>query len=469
MKTNRLIFPGFWFGKTSVEDAKKLASLGVGGFCFYGGTPEELKNLIDTLQSLAPHPMLFAADYEAGLGRWHKGLPILPTNYTLGLANREDLALKKGFLTAVQARELGINWVFAPVVDLADTPNNPIVNTRAFSADPKTVARMARAFAIGLSDGGCLNCFKHFPGHGSTVQDSHLTLPEVTKKLLALKEEDLLPYRELITRADSIMVSHLLVKCLDDKMPASFSKKIMTDLLRKTMYYKGLVVTDALTMKATNGLNPVDAFKAGADILLCPEDPFKTIEDLAATVKQNPEFKEKVFYSISTQEMMLALLKTMHPLQCRDIKNSCAQLNREAAYAVLQKLNLQITINKRRNINYLILDENPPAVLPPFLKTLQENGVKLTPYKENNKKIELLIALNFDDYAAFKGTVNLNEKQKTILQNAIDRAKKTLLISFGSPYINEGLRNLEAFLPLASKGDDFQIAAARNLCGFLNF
>lgn len=468
MKTNRLVFPGFWFGKSSAEEAKELASMGVGGFCFYGGKPEELKTLIESLKKLAPHQLLFAADYENGLGRWHEGLPILPTNYTLGLAGREDLALKKGFLTAIQARELGINWIFAPVVDLADTPSNPIVNTRAFSSDAKIVARMARAFVIGIVDGACLNSFKHFPGHGSTKQDSHLTIPEVTKTLSQLKEEDLLPYRELITRADSIMVSHLLVKCLDDKMPASFSKKILTDLIRKTMYYKGLIITDALTMKGINSKNPIDAFKAGADILLCPEDPFKTIKDLAETLKQEPSLKEKMFYSISTLEMMIAHLNSLHPLPCRNIETACIQLNKEAAYTVLQKLKPKITLNKYTPITYLILDEKQPKDLPPFLVILKENGFKLHPYKPG-KKSDFLLALNFEDYTAFKGTVNLNKEQKNILQKAIDTADESLLISFGSPYINEDLTGLSTFLPLASKGKDFQIAVARNLCGFLNF
>ena len=467
MKTNRLIFPGFWFGKTSVEDAKKLASMGVGGFCFYGGKPQGLKELISTLQSLAPHTLLFAADYEAGLGRWHEGLPLLPTNYTLGLIGREDLALKKGFLTAIQAKALGINWIFAPVVDLADTPSNPIVNTRAFSANPKEVIRLARAFVIGLSDGACLNSFKHFPGHGSTTKDSHLTMPTVTKNLSQLKEEDLAPYRDLITRADSIMVSHLLVKSLDNEHPASFSAKIMTGLLRKTMYYKGLIITDALTMKATNGLDPVDAFIAGADVLLCPDNPFKTIEDLAKRVAQNPQLKERVFYSVSTLEMMIARLKNMHALPCRDVENACTQLNKEAADALLFKLKPQVTLNKHKNITYLILDEKAPAALPPFLQTLKDNGFKLTPYKQN-KKSDFLLALNFEDYAAFKGTVNLSPSQKTLLQNALNNAGKSLLISFGSPYINEGLNNLGTFLPLASKDKDFQIAAARNLGGLLN-
>lgn len=468
MRTNRLIFPGFWFGKTSVEDAKKLAAMGVGGFCFYGGKPQELKELIETLQKLSQHPLLFAADYETGLGRWHEDMPLLPTNYTLGFIGREDLAMKKGFLTAIQAKELGINWILAPVVDLADTPSNPIVNTRSFSANPKIVSRMARAFVIGLTDGACLNCFKHFPGHGSTVQDSHLTLPEVTKPLDKFKEEDLLPYRELVTRADSIMVSHLLIKCLDDKMPASFSQKIMRDLLRKTMFYKGLIVTDALTMKATNGLNPIDAFKAGADILLCPEDPFKTMEDLAKAVQEEPILKERVFYSISIQEMMVARLKTMRPLPCRNIENACAQLNKEAACSALQKLKLQLSLSNFPEITYLILDPRKTKTLPPFLSALKENGIKLSAYKEG-KKINFLLALTFEDYTAFKGTVNLSEAQKNKLQKALDKAEKSLLISFGSPYVNEGLNNLTAFLPLASKGKDFQIATARSLCGLFNF
>jgi len=158
----------------------------------------------------------------------------------------------------------------------------------------------------------------------------------------------------------------------------------------------------------------------------------------------------------------------MHALPCRDVNAACAQLNKEAANAVLQKLKPQVTLSGRENITYLILDEKHPAVLPPFLQTLKENGFKLTTYKEN-KKSDFLLAINFDDYAAFKGTVNLSAAQKTLLQKALNNAVNSLLISFGSPYINEGLNNLGAFLPLASKDSEFQIAAARNLCGFLNF
>ena len=244
------------------------------------------------------------------------------------------------------------------------------------------------------------------------------------------------------------MVSHLLVKCLDEKNPASFSKKIMENLLRKTMYYKGLIVTDALTMKATNGLNPIDAFRAGADVLLCPDDPFKIIEDLALAVKQDSGLKEKVFYSISTQEMMIARLNSTHTLPCRNIEAACTQLNKDTAYAVLQKQTNPVVLSKHHNITYLILDDNAPQNLPPFLEVLKENGFKLSPYKETAKKTDFLIALNFDDYAAFKGTVNLNKKQKEILQKAVGKARSSLLISFGSPYINEGIKGLEYFLPL---------------------
>ena len=111
----------------------------------------------------------------------------MPSNISLGAAGNPDFAYKKGYITACQARTLGVNWVFAPVVDLADTPQNPIVNTRSFGADPKLVSKLARAFMLGLEDGGCLNSLKHFPGHGSTQSDSHLTLPFINKTLAQLE------------------------------------------------------------------------------------------------------------------------------------------------------------------------------------------------------------------------------------------------------------------------------------------
>ena len=231
MNTNRIVHPGFWFGKTDREDALKLVASGVGGFCIYGGTLEEVKDLTAALRKAAPHQLIISADYEDGLGRWINGTQTLPSNMSIAAAasGSEDFAYKKGFITACQAKALGVDWVLAPVVDLADTPQNPIVNTRAFGSNPEEVARLAEPFMRGLQDGGCLNSLKHFPGHGATVIDSHLSLPVIERTFKQMDEAELLPYKKLFMKADSIMVSHLLVKNWDADNPASFSHKIMGD------------------------------------------------------------------------------------------------------------------------------------------------------------------------------------------------------------------------------------------------
>ena len=178
MNINRLVHPGFWFGKTNKEDALKLARMGVGGFCLYGGTRAEVAALTHALRAASPHKrILISADYEDGLGRWLPDAELLPSNLALGAAGSEDLAFEKGLLTARQAKSIGVDWVFAPVVDLAVRADNPIVNTRAFGADPDLVTRLAGAFMDGLAKGGVLNSIKHFPGHGNTGTDSHLALP----------------------------------------------------------------------------------------------------------------------------------------------------------------------------------------------------------------------------------------------------------------------------------------------------
>ena len=152
MNINRLVHPGFWFGKTSEEDALKLARLGAGGFCLYGGTRAEVSALTRALRAASPHKkILISADYEDGLGRWLPDAELLPSNLALGAAGDEELAFEKGLLTARQAKSLGVDWVFAPVVDLADHPDNPIVNTRSFGADPALVTRLAGAFMDGLA------------------------------------------------------------------------------------------------------------------------------------------------------------------------------------------------------------------------------------------------------------------------------------------------------------------------------
>ena len=463
MNINRLIYPGFWFGKSSREEALKLARLGVGGFCLYNGTTEEVKDLIEELRANSPHRLLICCDYEYGLGRWHKDATLLASNISIGAADREDLAYKKGYITAVQARALGVDWVFAPVVDLAQEPNNPIVNTRSFGADPSKVCRLARSFMIGLEDGGCLNTLKHFPGHGSTTIDSHLAMPVLEKDFKLLEEEDLLPYRQLITRADSIMIGHLNIPALDKKLPASFSPNVMQNYLRKQMHYKGLIITDALVMKAIGPLDPLDAFKAGADILLCPSEPEVLIENLQKNIK---DFRLRAQEALSQQEKLISKLATLMPIPCKT-DAPAKQLNNDIAQnCIVQKG--AFNLSEGESVYYFEAETYPSKNwrAKTFIAEIKSKGITVEPYSEKIKNKKIIIA-TYSNYAAFSGQINFTEEQKKIIQKAINNNNETALISYGSPFVDKDLDNLTSFIMAGSAGAEFEKAAAEVLLGQL--
>ena len=463
MNINRLIYPGFWFGKSSKEEALKLARLGVGGFCLYNGTTQEVKELIDELRANAPHQLLICCDYEYGLGRWHKDAPLLASNISIGATDREDFAYKKGYFTAIQARSLGVDWVFAPVVDLAQEPNNPIVNTRSFGANPQKVCNLAKAFMIGLEDGGCLNTLKHFPGHGSTTIDSHLAMPVLEKDFNLLEQEDLLPYKQLITRADSIMIGHLNIPYLDEKLPASFSAKVMQNYLRKKMHYKGLIITDALVMKAIGPLDPVNAFMAGADILLCPSEPLNLIEQLHNVIKKNPVRAQE---ALSQQEKLISKLATLQPIPCKS-DASCKQLNMDIAQNCLVQKG-SFNLKEGDEVYYLEAETYPSTVwrAKTFLATLKNHKVEIKPYSSKIKNKKVIIS-TYSNYAAFSGQINFTEKQKQLLQKAIDNNQENILISYGSPFVDRDLNKLGSFIMVGSAGIEFETAAAELLLGKL--
>lgn len=466
MNINRIIHPGFWFGKSDIKEAVELAKAGVGGFCIYFGTKQDVCELTKTLQAHAPRKLLISADYEYGLGRWLKDAPLLPSNISIGATGNTDFAYKKGYITACQARSLGVNWVFAPVVDLADTPQNPIVNTRSFGADPREVSKLARAFMLGMEDGGCLNSLKHFPGHGSTLCDSHLTLPEIKKTMAQLESGELIPYKDLLLKADSIMVGHLKIDAMDTAAPTSFSRKVITDYLRKHLHYKGLIITDALIMKATGGLNPVDAFKAGADILLCPDNPFELMEKLRKETEADKSLVTRAVEALSAQEMLLAKFNGINDIPCKDPWAE-ETLSRACAQSGIASQGKEITFKKGDTVYYM-----EPEIYPfneyqakPFLESLKKKGVNVLPYADG--PADNLIVATFSNYAAFSGQINFSEEQKKIVQKAVSAAKKSALVTFGSPFVNQGIENLGRFLMAGTQSEAYQQVAAEILCGNL--
>jgi beta-N-acetylhexosaminidase len=211
----------------------------------------------------------------------------------------------------VLGRELkgvGVNLDFAPVLDVNSNPKNPIIGDRAFSDDPHIAAKVALAFAEGLKREGVLVCGKHFPGHGDTATDSHLTLPRVKRSRGVLEKVELLPFRKAIAvRLPMLMTAHVVYDHLDPKLPATLSPMILKDLLRKRMGFKGVVVSDDLQMKAVSKSYAPDeaavlSLEAGVDLLLICEGFEKigpaVMEKTSRAVAKSPVLKARVEESL---------------------------------------------------------------------------------------------------------------------------------------------------------------------------
>lgn len=293
MTVSRLIFPAIrWRDDTGFdhewESIRQALALDVGGFIIFGGPAESVRSLTARLRRDAGRPLLLAADLERGAGQQFDGLTQFPPPRALTALDRLDVTRWAGAVTAHEARGVGINWVFAPVADLDLLPDNPIIQTRAFAADPALAARHVAAWIEGCQGAGALACAKHYPGHSRTTTDSHIALPVVsaTREQLAI---DQVPFRAAIdVGVASLMTAHVAYPALDPRgLPATLSSVIIGEL--RASGFDGLVVSDALIMEAalagrSESDAAVAALAAGVDILLYPQDTAAVAAALSAAL-----------------------------------------------------------------------------------------------------------------------------------------------------------------------------------------
>lgn len=253
----------------------------IGGFILYGSNVEnssQLLSLINTLKraNAANRISLFiSVDEEGGrISRMPKGFRKLPSNREIGKQNSADLSRRIGRLLADEVKAFGYNMDYAPVLDINSNPKNPVIGDRAFGSKSEIVSKLGVETMKGIQEGGVIPVVKHFPGHGDTSVDSHIGLPQVENDLERLKSFELIPFEQAIKNgADAIMVAHILLPKLDEENPATLSKAIISDLLRKQLDFDGVVITDDMTMGAIIenydiGSAAVKSVAAGSDIVL---------------------------------------------------------------------------------------------------------------------------------------------------------------------------------------------------------
>ncbi len=262
------------------EYYRNLAELGVGGFCIFNGNMEKMREIVAYLDNYSEIPLLYCCDMENGMGMRFEEATIFPRAMAQGNTNNPGNAYITSKITSLEAKSCGIFWNLAPVVDININPNNPIINLRAYSDNPIVVSEFSKAYIDAANSERVISCIKHFPGHGDTDVDSHINVPILNKSIESLTQNELIPFFSAIKNGvPSIMVGHLAVQSIDDScLPASLSEKIINKFLKEKLKYDGIIITDALEMQSVekqypNGEATFLALKAGADVLLMPEDP----------------------------------------------------------------------------------------------------------------------------------------------------------------------------------------------------
>ena len=301
---------------TFADARRAVAEDRIGGVIMSLGSPIEVASKVNSLQRLATVPLLVASDLEPGLGRLVGGTfvptlmsagsaTVFPSNMAIAATGEVRDALEVGRIIGREARAVGIHFAFAPTVDVNNNPANPVINTRSFGEDPQRVAELAAAFVRGMQSEGVAATAKHFPGHGDTDTDSHLALAVVRSDAARLDAVELVPFRASIEAGViGVMTAHVALPAVGiDNSPATLEPRIVTTLLRDSLGFRGLAVTDALRMQAVGqGYTPeraaVLAVQAGADILLSPTDVKRAIDAVAAAVVQGVISAERIDQSV---------------------------------------------------------------------------------------------------------------------------------------------------------------------------
>jgi beta-N-acetylhexosaminidase len=273
------------------EDIKKY---NVGALCFFQGGPVRQANLTNFYQSIAKTPLMVTIDGEWGLGMRLDSVAKFPFQLTIGAIPDENLVYRMGLAVGEQCKRIGVHVNYAPVVDINNNPDNPVIGYRSFGEDKEKVSRYGVAYMKGMQDAGIMACAKHFPGHGDVAVDSHYDLPVIKKNMTQLDSVELVPFKAVFDAGiGSVMIAHLYIPAIDNtaNKATSISKNNVTDLLRNSLHYNGLTFTDALEMKGVTKYFPggtisVEALIAGNDMLCLPASVPESIEAIKKAIAE---------------------------------------------------------------------------------------------------------------------------------------------------------------------------------------
>lgn len=456
----------------------------IGGLILMQDDASREISLVNEFQKKSKIPLLIGMDAEWGLYQRIPTAYKFPWAMTLGAIQDKNIIYKNAQKIAKDAKRMGVNWNFAPVVDVNTNPKNPIIGNRSFGSTVENVTHSALAYANGLQDENILAAIKHFPGHGDTDTDSHLALPVVSHSIERLESIELAPFKNLINKGiGGIMVAHVYVPSLEKgkNIPASLSYSVVTQLLKEKMGYKGLIITDALNMNAVADTYPagiVDAlaFKAGNDIMLFSQDVAKGKIEIEKAM-QNGEISEK-----RLEESVKKILKTKYLLGLtniaeqnpntihQDLKTEAHRALIQNAYSasitLLKDSKKMLPLHSSKTYYYLPLEEAPIGLYPDLLQI--GTNIKIISPKEANSlpsSSNLIIGIHKDNSTAYK-PYQLSRETKNIIET-LSKKHQILVNLFGSPYALADLNidNTSTIIVSYENNNDAIIVTAQALFG----
>jgi beta-N-acetylhexosaminidase len=508
--------------KHHIEDNK------VGGVILFRGPVYESVILVNRMQQLARYPLLISADLEAGAGMRFDDTVNFPWNMAVGATGNPEYARRQGEITAREARALGVQQIFAPVVDVNNNAANPVINVRSYGEDPADVARFAAAFTEGAQAAGAIATAKHFPGHGDTAVDSHRGLPEINVGRERLNRVEFVPFQASVNAGvGSVMVGHIALPQIDATavrplprnvkskptdtdedgeiveekaaMPATMSP-VIGNILRNDLKFNGLIVTDALSMSGltiyfTQEEAAVRALEADADMLLKPADVDASFRGVLAAVKGGRITEQRVEesarrilaakYDLGLVDQRITPIDTIdRVVGSRDVVKLATDIAEHAVTLVRDEDKLVPLKNLRpdaRIFNLAITNgDDRNWIANAFVSKLNRSGVKVETVVLDERSTDLEVQKAIEGaksadlvLASLYGRVRSGQVSSVGIPDAGARALSALIaaktpmvgISFGNPYLLQSFPGLRTYLVAYGDMPSLQQAVARALVG----
>lgn len=497
----------------------------VGGIIVFAGGVYETVHFVNRMQENAKIPLLISADFESGVGMRFDETANFPWNMAVAATGNPELARRKGEIVGREAKALGVYQVFAPVVDVNNNADNPVINFRSYGENPNDVARFGVAFTQGLQSQRVIATAKHFPGHGDTAVDSHRGLPIIDVDRKRLDSIELVPFKAVIDAGiASVMIAHIALPQIDPTeikplkqsinldtdsafanekatMPSTLSPLINTQILHKELGFKGLTVTDAMSMSGlTQYFNQdeaaVRAILAGSDILEKPADNDLSLKGLREAVSSGRISMERLNESVRKQlawKFELGLFKNkitpidaidrivsnqeMRTLNDEIAKNAVTLVKKQEGVLPLQR-------GKKAVVLTLTNGEDRNFVGNNFVGTLRSQGLdaervvfddrsnseEATAALAKIQKADLVIVALFARVrSGAKNSIGLPEKGLAVLQATLKGEKPVVSVSFGNPYFLRNFPEMQTYIAAFGDMQSLQKAAANAITGNADF